>query len=118
MIFLANENFPKASILLLREHSYQIISITKESPGIKDDQVWSRAVDEKLIILTFDRDYGALIYQQKLPSPQGIIYFRYQPLTPTTPAQQLLELFKMKEIKLNQFFTIIEPNNLRQRPLP
>ncbi len=37
-------------------------------------EVLARAVDEQRIILTFDRDYGELIYRFRLPPPKGVIY--------------------------------------------
>lgn len=62
MRFLANENFPLPSVRLLRSAGHDVLSITEESPGISDDRILARAVAEERIILTFDRDYGELIY--------------------------------------------------------
>lgn len=62
MRFLANENFPLPSVRLLRSAGHDVLSITEESPGISDDRILTRAVAEERIILTFDRDYGELIY--------------------------------------------------------
>ncbi len=73
MYFLANENFPLLSVRLLREMNYDISSIMENSPGIPDAEVLSRSATENQIILTFDRDYGELIYLLKLPTPKGVI---------------------------------------------
>jgi len=62
MKFLANENFPLTSIRLLREAGCTVVSVTEEMAGVKDSVVLSLAVREKLIVLTFDRGYGDLIY--------------------------------------------------------
>jgi len=118
MRFLANENFPLTSVRILRTTGYDIISITEESPGIKDDHVLEFALNEQRIILTFDRDYGELIYRFKKPCPMGVIYFRYVPLTPEQPAQDLLLLLNNKDLILEQRFTVVESNQIRQRPLP
>ena len=69
MRFLANENFPLRSVNRLREAGYDIASITEDSPGVTDSEVLARAADEERIILTFDRDYGELIYRLRMPSP-------------------------------------------------
>lgn len=74
MNFLANENFPLASIRFLRNAVYKVISVIEETPWAKDIEVLKRANQEKLIILTFDRDYGELIYKYKLPVPYGLCY--------------------------------------------
>jgi predicted nuclease of predicted toxin-antitoxin system len=77
---LANENIPWASILRLREWGYRVASILEESPGITDVEVLERAVKEHRILLTFDRDYGELVYRRNLAPPPGIIFFASSPL--------------------------------------
>ena len=44
---------------------------------------------EKRVILTFDRDYGELLFRHRLGRPRGVIYFRYDPATPEEPGQHL-----------------------------
>lgn len=99
MRFLANENIPIPSTRLLRQAGYDIIAITEDSPGIPDTAVLARAADEQRIILTFDRDYGELIYRQRLRSPSGIIYLRFQPQKSTEPAKILLNLFQTGDVE-------------------
>lgn len=64
MRLLANENFPTSSVDLLRRAQHDVSSIAEESPGIKDDAVLARAVQQERLILTFDRDYGELIFRR------------------------------------------------------
>ena len=118
MRFLANENIPLPSIRLLRQAGYDITAIIEDSPGIPDTSVLARAADEQRIILTFDRDYGELIYRQRLRSPSGIIYLRFQPQTPTEPAEVLLNLFQRKDLEFQQRFTVVSRDQIRQRNLP
>jgi predicted nuclease of predicted toxin-antitoxin system len=118
MQLLANENFPLVSVHLLRQEKYDIAAITEESPGIEDSEVLARAVDEQRIILTFDGDYGELIYRLRLPAPTGVIYLRFRPHTPEEPAAILLDLFQTEGFQIDGRFTIIERDRIRQRPLP
>ncbi len=118
MKFLANENFPLTSIRLLQEENIDIVAIIENSPGISDSEVLSRAVNEQRIILTFDRDYGELIYRFGLHPPAGVIYFRYTPQTPLEPAQNLLKLLQNSNFIFAGRFTVLERTQLRQRPLP
>jgi predicted nuclease of predicted toxin-antitoxin system len=94
MRFLANENFPLASIRRLRQAGYDVIAIIEEMPGAKDMLVLTRARQEQCILLTFDRDYGELIYRQRQPVPVGVIYFRFEPVTPEEPADRLVTILK------------------------
>jgi predicted nuclease of predicted toxin-antitoxin system len=116
MKFLANENFPLAGISLFREAGYDVAAVIEETPGAKDDEILARANREKRIIVTFDRDYGELIYKLKMPAPAGVIYLRFHPSTPTEPAECILALLS-KSIQFEKKFTVVERDGLRKRPL-
>ena len=118
MKFLANENFPKASIYHLREEGHEVFSILEEFSGIDDPFVMNLAIERKALILTFDKDYGELIYHRKLPVPPGVIFFRFNPLTPLDPALLLLEYLRQPEISFNGLFTVFSRQSMRQRELP
>ncbi len=118
MRFLANENFPGDSIRRLRQAGHDIAAVTEDSPGNSDSEVLSRAAAEDRIVLTFDRDYGELIYRLKLPTPVGVLYFRFDPLTPEEPAEHLLRLLTVEGLSLGRKFTVVERERVRQRPLP
>ncbi|MCC5656038.1 DUF5615 family PIN-like protein [Nostoc sp. XA010] len=118
MRFLANENFPLPSVRLLRQAGYDVASVTEDSPGIEDTEVLTRGANEQRVILTFDRDYGELIYRLRLPSPTGVIYLRFRPHTPEEPATLLLNLLEIEGLQFEERFTVLERDQIRQRPLP
>lgn len=118
MKLLANENFPIASVKLLRENKFDITAIAEISAGDSDKEVLNRAIVENRIILTFDRDYRELIYRLKLPTPPGIIYLRFVPKTPLEPAEYILNLMDSEKITFEGKFTVGEICQLCQRPLP
>ena len=76
MRFLANENFPFPSMKILRLIGFEVKSIAEDNFGISDEEVLRIAVAEQLIILTFDRDYGELIFKYKMQPPPAVVYFR------------------------------------------
>lgn len=117
MDFLANENFPLFSVRLLRDDGYNVASVIEDTPGAKDEDVLKRAYEEKRIVLTFDRDYGELIYRHKLFVPVGIVYFRFDPSTPEEPAEILLNILAKGEVPILGKFTVIERGRIRQRTL-
>jgi len=117
MDFLANENFPLLSARLLREAGHRVVSIIQEAPGSKDEDVLKRAHTESLIILTFDRDYGELIYRHQALPPAGVVYFRFAPATPSEPAEILLNVMDKADLSVIGKFTIVERNRIRQRSL-
>ena len=117
MRFLANENIPVNSITCLRAAGYDVKAIIEKRQGASDSDVLKLAYIERRVILTFDRDYGELIFKHKSTPPMGLIYFRFTPLTPEEPAELLLRLLLAKQINFLRKFTVIETEKIRQRPL-
>lgn len=115
MRFLANENFPLAGIFYLRAAGQDVVAVIQETPGTRDSEVLQRGATEGRVILTFDRDYGELIYRRRLPVPAGVVYFRYDPLTPEEPAEHLLRLLDV--VDLVNKYTVVERDRIRQRSL-
>jgi predicted nuclease of predicted toxin-antitoxin system len=94
------------------------VAIAEAEPGLPDRAVLERAVSEQRILLTFDRDFGGLIYRSRLPFPPGLILLRFVPLTPEEPAQLLLPLTGRPEILFEGRLTVLDRERVRQRPLP
>ena len=116
MVFLANENFPYPSIKLLRESGFIVKSIGENFGGISDESVMQMAVTEGLVILTFDRDYGELIFKYQKQTPPAIVYFRTKGATPIQAAEKLIKLIT-NGLQIENHFTVIEQTGIRQRKL-
>ena len=117
MEFLANENVPIASISLLRQTPHKILSVYEEMPGASDRAIMAKAHKESLIILTFDRDYGELIFKYQADPPGGLVHFRFDPENPEEPAAILLSLLRGDSIQLQGKYTVLTRERIRQRPL-
>lgn len=114
-MFLANENFPRPSIKLLREKGFTIKSIQEEFPGIPDEIVMDIASEMNLIILTFDSDYGEMIFKHKRDNPPTVIYFRDKGSDPLFAGHLLLDILSDSKISIYNSFTVVEEKNIRQR---
>ena len=114
MKFLANENFPYPSIIKLRQDGYDVTSILDISPSISDEEVMQIAIAESRTILTFDRDYGELIFRKGYRLQSGVIYFRISDYLPQHPAHLLIEFLKHNP-DFNNFLTVIHKSAIRQR---
>ena len=115
MKLLANENFPKASVLLLRSLGYDVASIGEDNPSISDQSVMQIASAEERIILTFDRDYGELIYKHNYKPQQGVIYLRLDKYSPEEPAIHVHELLTVLKIETERSLIVYDGINERQR---
>ena len=114
-MFLANENFPRPSILKLREQGYAVTSVQESFRGISDEEVVSIALASNLIILTFDKDYGELIFRYGSRGNPSVIFFRFKGINPLFAGNFLVNTLAEKIIDFNNAFTVIEENNIRQR---
>jgi len=118
MKFLANENFPSASIRKLREAGYEVESVTETMLSAPDTKVLKHGAANKQIILTFDKDYGELIYHRKIAVPNGLIYLKFDSLTPAEPYEILVELVFKTNLEVTGFFIVLERDTIRKRKLP
>jgi predicted nuclease of predicted toxin-antitoxin system len=116
MKFLANENVASASVGLLRQKGLDVLHVAEDLPGERDADILELARQQDRIVITFDRDYGELVFKLKHPRPPGVIYLRFDPLWPTEAGEILAGLVGV--VPLKGRFTVVERNRLRQRPLP
>jgi predicted nuclease of predicted toxin-antitoxin system len=73
--FLIDENMPRSVALFLKEKGNDVKSIRDSSPGIKDSQIIQISNEEQRIIISRDKDFGFLVFHQKL-IPYGVILIR------------------------------------------
>lgn len=79
MRLLANENIPLATIRKLRELGHDVFAIREQNAGISDHDVLKLAHNEQRILITFDSDYGELIYVRYLPCRSYLFALRTSP---------------------------------------
>ncbi len=113
-MFLANENFPRPSLVLLRENGLFVKSIQEDFGGISDKEVVEIAQRESLVILTFDRDYGELVFRYGGGNLPAVVYFRNKEQHPLFAGKILLELLR-QGIAFENAFTVVDKENIRQR---
>ncbi len=113
--FLADENIPLKSILSLQASGIDIESITRIKVGLTDDEILSEALKRKSVIITFDRDFGELIFRHKKKS-FGIILLRIHPQN-VEYITSILKNVISKEIRFTNSFCVVEKERIRVIPL-
>lgn len=113
--FLANENFPLSSVKILRLAGFDVSYIGTDYKGISDNEVINIAIHENRTILTFDRDYGELIFKKKYKPINGVIYFRWGEYLPDDPGNYLIDLLNSLDIKFEGKLTVITKDTIRQK---
>ena len=115
MLLIADENFPLPSYKYLKEKGIDITHITDSGyASIKDEAVIELSVKENRIIVTFDSDFGELIFKSGY-KPIGVIFFRWKSFRPLDPGEYLETLLGQKEIVFQSMLTVIDDHKVRQR---
>lgn len=117
MHLLADENVPVPSIRMLRAAGYVVEAMIELAPGTPDPEVLSHARRHGQILITFDRDFGELVYHRGSAVPAGIVYLRLSPADPEEAGRVLLALFALEDLLLEGRFTVVDTDRIRQRPL-
>ena len=116
MRLLANENFPGLAITALRSHGHDVVWIREDSPGIDDRAVLSRATAEGRILITFDKDFGELVFRLGLDVPSGVILFRIPPDSPSFVAQTAVTVLESRTDWAGHF-SVVDGPRVRMTPL-
>ena len=116
MRLLANENFPSVAITALRSHGHDVVWIREDSPGIDDRAVLSRATAEGRILITFDKDFGELVFRLGLNAPSGVILFRISPDSPSFVAQTAVTVLESR-MDWAGYFSVVNETRVRMTPL-
>ena len=111
---LANENFPLPAVRLLQEAGVDVETVLDVMPAASDEEVLSYARREQRWIVTFDRDYGDLVFRKGMPPPPAIIYLRQEAYSPERPAQLVQAILAMPE-KVRGCFVVVTTRNVRYR---
>lgn len=118
MKLLANENIPRGAVQRLRALGYDVLAIAESASGSTDSAVLGLAHEQQRILITFDRDYGELIYVRHLPCPDCIIYLRFIPINPQEPGERIATLLATGGQLLRGGFIVLDREGYRRRPLP
>ncbi|MBN8730825.1 MAG: DUF5615 family PIN-like protein [Acidobacteria bacterium] len=117
MKFVADENFPRDALRLLRQSGFDVTSIAETNPGLPDIDVLGIASAEDRTLLTFDKDFGDLAFRQGLPASCGVILFRTGSLTPNESAALAIATLQ-SGVAWAGHFCVVNDRKIRVTPLP
>ena len=115
MKFLANENVPISSVTYLKTHGFNITAIGIDNPSITDDEVMKIAIDEGRTIITYDSDYGELIFKHGYKPNAGVIFIRFQPSDPLDTTKILERLLSTPGLSFERTLTVVDSTSIRQK---
>lgn len=115
MNLVADEGVDAPIVRRLRHDGHTVWYVAELSPSIADDEVLALAVDHGALLITADKDFGALIFQQRRASA-GVILLRLAGLSAGEKADIVGDTLTVRGDQLVRSFTVITPHRVRIRP--
>lgn len=115
MKLLVNENIPLASVKYLLSVGFDVLWISDNFSGISDKEVMEIAINQSRTIVTFDRDYGELIFRYGFKPTAGVIYLRFDEYSPSFAGELIHKIIVYKDFIFENRLTVIDERGIRQR---
>ncbi len=117
MRIIANENVSATVIRELRSRGHDVVSVKESMRSAPDHAVLRRAVEEDRLVITHDKDFGALAFRWGLPATSGVILFRLSGDNPDADNQRVLTVLD-RRADWSGYFSVVTGDRIRIRPLP
>jgi len=92
---LADENVHSVVVHCLRGKGYDVEWVLQSSPGISDENILAREDIGELVLITYDSDFGELIFHRQAPRPLALIYSRLGRVEPRYIAERIAEVLEL-----------------------
>jgi predicted nuclease of predicted toxin-antitoxin system len=113
----ANENVPRDCVIRLRQSGYDVLWIRESAPGTPDISVLARALNEDRLLITFDKDFGELVFRRGAKASRGVILFRIAQPSSSAIAERVATVLASREDWAGHF-SVVEDFAIRMRILP
>ena len=114
MNVVADEGVDQAIVSTLREAGHSVLSVAESMPGAADSEVLAKAQSAGTILLTTDKDFGELVFRQKLAAA-GILLIRLEGLSEAAKAEAVGLAFRSHSALMSESFSVLSPGLLRIR---
>lgn len=110
--FIADENIAPKVIKFLRDNNFDVLSVIEEKLyGYDDEKILKLAIKQKRIIITHDKDFGALIHQPNRKH-NGVILLRFKNQSPQNVIHHFSNFFRKVDLKDTRNKIIVIKENL------
>ncbi|MCL4789004.1 MAG: DUF5615 family PIN-like protein [Verrucomicrobia bacterium] len=116
MRLCANENLPEDCIARLRADGHELLWIREAAPGSPDTGVLARAQQENRLLITFDKNFGELVFKAGAKTSPGIVLFRIP--QPSAAIAATVSAVLSSRTDWAGHFSVVEELGVRMRPLP
>ena len=117
MRLISDENVPRPLVIVLRDDGHDVLSGLEEMRSEPDAVVLAKAVEEKRVLLTFDRDFGEMIFSRGFTAPPGVIFVRQVPRSLQETIEAVRAVVNGPAPRIDGYFVAID-RKARYHPLP
>jgi predicted nuclease of predicted toxin-antitoxin system len=117
MRLCANENIPEDCVSRLRQRGHDVFWIRETIPGSSDLDVIARARSEQRLLITFDKDFGELVFRKGAKAAHGIILFRISQPSSVAVSERIASVLDSRNDWLG-WFSVVDDSTIRMRSLP
>ena len=114
MKLVADEGIDRQIVDALRADGQHVDAIAESCPGAPDELVLAKAAEIGALLLTFDKDFGELVYRQGRASA-GVLLVRLAGEASTRKAELVVRVVASREAELVGAFSVLESDRLRIR---
>jgi len=115
--FLANENTPKDAVMAARAADFDVSWMVEINPGAADEVVLAIALRESRVLITFDKDFGEMVFRRGGSSSTGLILLRPRLRSPEVVSAFLVTVLS-QPIQWAGHFTVAREGILRVIAIP
>jgi predicted nuclease of predicted toxin-antitoxin system len=115
--FLANENVPTDAVQAARAAGIDLVWVRDTVQGAADDVVLAAAVAEGRVLVTFDKDFGEMVFNLGRTASPGIVLLRPKLRSAAFVAQFTVTVLT-QPIDWEGNFCVAQEGRLRVVPLP
>jgi predicted nuclease of predicted toxin-antitoxin system len=114
MRFLADEGVDAAIVVAMRDDGHDVRWMAEELEGAKDPVILDAAAKDARILLTEDKDFGELVYRQRLHH-RGVVLVRVDGISNVRKGRVVARAIREHEAELAGAFTVIQHATIRIR---
>jgi len=116
MRILADENVDRTIVEWLRARGHDVRWVAESSSGASDRRVLSDSWCAGRIVVTFDLDFGELVYRDQCDA-EGIVLIRIRARNPATLLAHFTTGWPRVESRVQGHFVVMGRSKIRIRPL-
>jgi predicted nuclease of predicted toxin-antitoxin system len=114
---LADENVGGTIVGWLRGQRLDVTWVLEVDSGATDEDILARAYHERRILLTFDRDYGELVFRRGLRCA-GVLLVRLNDVQQGERFNRFQKIWPVVAPDIIDNFVVVTHKRVRIRPLP